>query len=700
MKSARLTVFAGLVLVILLLGLGLHHLGVGWIGVQLDRIRQSAALHPLAAGVLFLMGYICFTALSLPAATLLTLAGGALFGLVGGTVLVSFGASIGACLAFLTARFLLQEAALKRFPRLFERINNGIVKDGAFYLVSLRLVPVVPFFAVNLVAGLTSLSLSRFYLASQIGMLPATIIYVNAGASLGGFASHGAILTPRLVTGLVLLAALPLLAPRLRDMLIARRIYARWPKPKRFDRDVVVIGAGAAGLVAAYVASALKAKVTLVERAEMGGDCLNSGCVPSKALLHAAREGQDFASARAAVQAAIAGIAPHDSRARYAGLGVDVRQGEAFIDSPWQVRAGCDKITTRAIIIAAGAAPVIPPISGLAGCAYATSETLWDIEALPARLVILGGGPIGCEMAQAFALLGSRVTVVEAAPRLMIREDDEVSTLMAQTLLANGVTLLTAHRAIAAQPGMLRVEGPDGACDLSFDRLLLAVGRKPRISGYGLEALGLSLNKPGTIETNPWLQTLYPNIFACGDVAGPYQFTHMAGYQAGFAALNALLAPFWRLRPRYTAVPAVTFTSPEIARVGLNEREAVERHIAYEVTRCDFLELDRAIAEGDIVGFVKVLTKPRNDKILGVTIAGAHAGEMLTGFTIAMQYNLGLKKLLGVIYPYPTRSEAIRAVAGKWRQDHAPKRALVWLERLHRWRRQCWRSDCSPSSRN
>ncbi|MBU6398271.1 MAG: FAD-dependent oxidoreductase, partial [Rhodospirillales bacterium] len=555
MICRRFILLAGLVLLFAVLAAGEHYLGPGWISGEIGTLHGNVEARPIAAAGLFFLAYVALTALSLPASTVLTLASGALFGVVEGSILVSFAATIGASLAFLAARYLLRGFALARFPGWSARIDAGIAKDGVFYLISLRLVPAVPYFAVNLLAGLTSLSLSGFYLASQIGMLPATIIYVNAGASLGGLASHGAILTPRLVTGLVLLAALPLLAPRLRDALTARRFYARWTKPKRFDCDIVVIGGGAAGLVAAYVASALKARVTLIERAAMGGDCLNTGCVPSKALLHAARAGLGFAQAKAAVTAAIAGIAPHDSIERYAALGVDVRHGQAFIESPWQVRAGSDKITTRAIIIAAGAAPVIPPIPGLADCTYATSETLWDIEALPARLVILGGGPIGCEMAQAFAQLGSRVTVVEAAPRLMLREDDEVSVLMAETLSANGVKLLTAHRPIAAQPGMLRVEGPDGACDLPFDRLLLAVGRKPRISGYGLEALGLPLNKPGTIETNPWLQTLYPNIFACGDVAGPYQFTHMAGYQAGFAALNALLAPFWRLRPRYTAVP-------------------------------------------------------------------------------------------------------------------------------------------------
>ncbi|MCB5944674.1 FAD-dependent oxidoreductase [Acidocella sp. KAb 2-4] len=650
-------------------------------------LRQALGAHPVLGPAVFFAAYVVITALSLPIATLLSLAAGALFGVAEGSVLVSFAASLGASLAFLASRFLLRDFALARFPGLFARVNAGIARDGAFYLVSLRLVPAIPFFALNLLAGLTNLSLGRFYLASQIGMLPATVIFVNAGAGLAGLAGHGPVLTPRLATGLVLLALLPVLAPRLRDALTAKHLYARWRKPKRFERDIVVIGGGAAGLVASYVASALKAKVTLIERAEMGGDCLNTGCVPSKALLYAARAGQDFTAARAAVRAAVAGIAPHDSRARYTALGVDVREGQAFIETPWQVRAGCERITTRAIIIAAGAAPVVPPIPGLADCAYATSETLWDIDALPARLVILGGGPIGCEMAQAFALLGSAVTLVEAAPRLLVREDEEVSALIMASLRAAGVEVRTGHRAIAARPGFLRVAGEQGEVDLPFDRLLLAIGRKPRVSGYGLEELGIPLTKPGTIETNDGLQTLYPNIFACGDVAGPYQFTHMAGYQAGFAAINALLAPFWRLRPRYHAVPAVTFTTPEIARVGLNEQEAKARNVAYEVTRYVFTELDRAITEADIAGFVKVLTRPGSDKILGATIVGTDAGEMLTGFTIAMQHGLGLKKLLGVIYPYPTRGEAIRAVAGQWRQAHAPGGALVWLERLHRWRR-------------
>lgn len=664
-----------------LAGLDRHALG----------LRAMVAAHPLVWFAGYFGLYVAATAISLPGAAILTLAAGALFGAIEGTVLVSFASSIGASIAFLIARFLLRDFALSRFPGLFGRIDRGIARDGAFYLVSLRLVPAIPFVAINLLAGLTRLPLRVFYLASQIGMLPATIIYVNAGAGLATLGAHGTILTPRLVIGLLLLAALPIAAPRIRDGIASRRRHAKFPRPKQFDRNLVVIGAGAAGLVTAYVASALRAKVTLVETAAMGGDCLNTGCVPSKALLHAAKSGMDFTAARDAVRAAVMGVAPHDSVERYRDLGVDVRQGHAIIESPWCVVIDGEPITTRAIVIAAGAAPFVPPIPGLADCPYATSETLWDIETLPSRLLVLGGGPIGCEMAQAFARLGSTVTIVEMADRLLIREDDAVSTAMATALERFGVIVLTGHRANAVERDgdnfSLRAEHATATVNLGFDRLLVAIGRTPRTEGYGLERLGIPLTKAKTIETDAWLQTLYPNIFACGDVAGPYQFTHVAGFQGGFAALNALFAPFWRFRPVYRAVPAVTFTEPEIARVGLNRREATAQGLAFEATEYRFDELDRAIAEADTDGFVTVLTARGSDRILGATIVGTNAGEILSGFTIAMQHRLGLKKLMGVIFPYPTRSEAIRAVAGQWRQRHASARGLAILDRLHAWRR-------------
>lgn len=465
----------------------------------------------------------------------------------------------------------------------------------------------------------------------------------------------------------------------------------RFRRPRRFDRNLVVIGAGAGGLVAAYLGATLRARVTLIESGRMGGDCLNSGCVPSKALIHAAAAGLDFAAAKARIQAAIAAITPHDAAARYRALGVDVRAGAARLLDPWRVEIGGETLSTRAIVIAAGADPVIPPLPGLTDAPFVTSETLWDLEALPRRLVILGGGPIGCELAQAFARLGALVTVVERAPRILIREDEAVAAMVAQSMARQGITLLTGHHALAVMRDdagfAVRVEGENGPRDIAFDRLLVAIGRKPRVAGYGLEELGIRLTERGTIATNPWLQTNYPHILACGDVAGPWQFTHMAGHQGAYAALNGLFGWLWRFRPNYAAVPAVTFTTPEIARVGLNEREAQAAGIAYEVTRYDLGELDRALIEGTGEGFVQFLTPPGRDRILGATIVGDGAGEMLAPATLAMRHRLGLRKILATIHPYPTRSEALRAAAGLWRQNHTSARALTWLARLHAWRR-------------
>ena len=692
-RLTRPLLFAAIIAMIIALALSLGgtHLTLAGLQAHSARLTLTVARHPALSLAAYFALYIAATALSFPGALILTLGAGALFGVIEGTILVSFAASIGASLAFLTARFFLRDAALARFGSLFNRIDQGIERDGARYLISLRLAPVVPFVAINLLAGLTTLSLRRFYLASQIGMFPATLIYVNAGASLATLGQHGTILTPHLLIGLLLLAALPIAAPRLRNALTTRRRTAKFTRPQRFDRNIIVIGAGSAGLVASYVASTLRAQVTLIETGAMGGDCLNTGCVPSKALLHAARAGADFTSARAAVQTAITAIAPHDSITRYQSLGVDVRHGHAVITSPWEVHINGETLTSRAIIIAAGAEPIIPDLPGLADCPHATSATLWDLDALPARLVIIGGGPIGCEMAQAFAQLGSQVTLLDVTDRLLTREDDALSAAMLTLLHRDGVTVLTNHRAIAVlnHDGAfsLQAHHHDTTITLPFDRLLLAIGRRPRVTGYGLEQLGIPLSKTHTVETNDGLQTLYPSIFACGDVAGPYQFTHIAGQQGSFAALNALFAPLWRFKPSYRAVPAVTYTHPEFARVGLNEREARAQNIAYELTRYDFTEQDRAITEANTEGFIAVLTKPGSDQLLGAMIVGPGAGDLLTGLTIAIQNRIGLKKLLNVIYPYPTRSEAIRAVAGQWRQNHASPRGLAILARWHRFRR-------------
>ncbi|UOD50042.1 FAD-dependent oxidoreductase [Orrella daihaiensis] len=669
--------------------------------------------------------YLIATAASFPGAVILTLAGGALFGFWLGLLVVSFASSLGALLAFLLARYFLHDAVQSRFTRTLTPINEGVKRDGVFYLMTLRLVPIFPFWLVNLVMGLTPMTATRYYITSQIGMLPGTAVFVLAGTQLAGIESVGDVLSPGLVASLVLLGVFPILAKYCVSFLKRRKIYARWPKPKSFDRNLVVIGAGAGGLVTAYIAAAVKAKVTLIEGHKMGGDCLNYGCVPSKALIRSAKvakglrqatqfgfknvQGEvDFAAVMQRVHNVIKDIEPHDSVERYTDLGVDVLQGHAIITSPWHVQVTLadgsqQTLTTKNIVIAAGAMPFVPPIPGLADIGFLTSDTIWNLTELPKRLVVLGGGPIGCELAQSFARLGSIVTQVEMAPRLLVREDPEVSTQIEQSLAADGVSVLVGHEA-------MRVEIRDGQKTLlvtharpnqttykviaqlaeqpiEFDEILVAVGRSARVTGYGLEDLGIELTARKTIQTNAYLQTLYPNIYAVGDVAGPFQLTHTAAHQAWYAAVNALFGQFKSFKADYSVIPWTIFTDPEVARVGLSESEAKDQGIAFEVTRFELAELDRAIADGSTTGFVKVLTVPDKDKILGATIVGEHAGDLLAEYVLAMRHGLGLNKILSTIHTYPTLAEANKYAAGQWKRTHAPQRLLALLEKLHRFNR-------------
>ncbi|MGB8145260.1 MAG: FAD-dependent oxidoreductase [Chromatiaceae bacterium] len=664
----------------------------------------------LVAGA-YLLVYVAVTALSLPGAAVMTLAGGALFGLWVGTLLVSFASSIGATLAFLVSRWLLRDWVQARYGERLAAVNAGIAKDGALYLFTLRLVPVFPFFVINLLMGLTPIKTRTFYWVSQLGMLAGTLVYVNAGTQLARLDSLSGILSPGLVASFALLGVFPLLAKRLVALVQARKLYAGWQKPRRFDRNLVVIGAGSGGLVTAYIAAAVKARVTLVEQHRMGGDCLNTGCVPSKALIRTAtllaqlRRSQDF-GIRAApaevdfsqvmerVRRVVRTVEPHDSAERYRGLGVDVVAGRARIVSPWAVEitgedGAVQRLATRGIVIATGARPFVPPIPGIEEVGYLTSDNLWDLRTLPRRLVVLGGGPIGAELAQAFARLGSQVTQVEMLPRLLVREDPEVSDLIAERFRAEGILVLVDHRAkqFLVEDGekILVTEHAGADQRIPFDAVLVAVGRVANLTGYGLEELGIPTGR--TIETNAYLQTRYPNIYAVGDVAGPYQFTHTAAHQAWYAAVNALFSGIKRFKVDYRVIPWVTFTSPEVARVGLSEAEAKAQGIAYEVTRYGLDDLDRAIADSDAQGFVKVLTPPGKDRILGVTIVGAHAGELLAEFTLAMKHGLGLNKILGTIHPYPTWSEAAKYAAGEWKRAHAPQTLLAALARFHTWRR-------------
>jgi pyruvate/2-oxoglutarate dehydrogenase complex dihydrolipoamide dehydrogenase (E3) component/uncharacterized membrane protein YdjX (TVP38/TMEM64 family) len=666
----------------------------------------------LTAGIFFAL-YVAVTGLSLPGAAIMTLAAGAIFGLLWGTLIVSFASAIGATLAFLGSRFLFRDAIQRRFGASLAAINRGVEKEGPFYLFALRLVPAFPFFVINLVMGLTSMKTRTFYWVSQLGMLAGTLVYVNAGTQLARIESLAGLVSPGLLGSFVLLGLFPLIAKKIVAALKARKVYAKWPKPARFDRNMVVIGAGSAGLVSAYIAAAVKASVTLVEKHKMGGDCLNFGCVPSKALIRSAkllshiRRAQEFGIRAASadfsfadvmdrVHRVIRAVEPHDSAERYAALGVDVVQGEAKITSPWSVEitrpdGTRQTLTTRSIVIAAGARPFVPPIPGIEEVGYVTSDTLWAMRELPGRLVVLGGGPIGCELAQCFARLGSKVTQVEMLPRIMIREDPEVSGMVAHRFRAEGIDLRvnTKAKRFKVENGQkIMVAEHDGKdLEIAFDVLLCAVGRVARTEGYGLETLGIPVTRQRTVEVNEYMQTIYPNIYACGDVAGPYQFTHTAAHTAWFCAVNALFGRFRKFKVDYSVVPWATFTEPEVARVGLNEIEAKEKGVAYEVTTYGLDDLDRAIADGEAEGLVKVLTVPGKDRILGATIVGEHAGDLIIEYIAAMKHGIGLNKILGTIHIYPTLVEANKYAAGNWKRAHAPQGVLRWLERYHRWAR-------------
>ena len=684
-----------------------QYVSLDYFQAQRAAIEAQVQAYPLRTALLFFGVYVAVTGLSLPGAAIMTLIAGALFGLLWGTVIVSFASTLGATLAFLASRFLLRDWVQQRFGDRLRPINEGIAREGAFYLFALRLVPAFPFFVINLVMGLTPIRTSTYYWVSQLGMFAGTLVYVYAGTQLGAFK-----ISAGLLLAFALLGIFPLLAKKALDALKARKVYAGWTRPARFDRNLVVIGAGSAGLVSAYIAVAVKAKVTLVEKHKMGGDCLNTGCVPSKALIKSAKllatmkhardygfksatVDFDFADVMERVQRVVREIEPHDSIERYTSLGVECLTGEAKIVSPWavEITTAADKqtLTTRGIIIAAGARPFVPTIPGIEETGYLTSDTLWALRRLPQRLLVLGGGPIGCELTQCFARLGSQVTQVEMLPRLMVREDPEFSDLVQQKFRSEGVTVLVNHKAqrFAVENGekVLYCEHNGNTVRIVFDTLLCAVGRVANTTGYGLEELGIPVTKSRTVEVNEFMQTKYPNILACGDVAGPYQFTHTAAHTAWYAAVNGLFGGYKKFRADFSVIPWATFTDPEVARVGLNETEAKEKNIPYEVTTYGIDDLDRAIADSAAHGLVKVLTVPGKDKILGATIAGEHAGDLITEFVSAMKHGIGLNKILGTIHIYPTLAEANKYVAGNWKRNHAPKGLLEWVEKFHAWRR-------------
>ena len=712
-KSVNKTKFIVVALIVIAvisyftLGLG-QYLTLEYAQSQLSSIQDYKNENFFQTALLYFMGYVIATSLSIPGAIIITLLGGAIFGVFWGTLLVSFASSIGATLAFLVSRVLLQDWVQRKFGDYLLPLNKGIEKDGSFYLFSIRMVPLFPFFVVNLLMGLTAIRTTSFYLASQAGMLIGTIVYVNAGSELSQITSLSGLVSAPVLSSLVLLGVFPLITKLMLNGVQRNKALKRFDKPKKFDANVVVIGAGSAGLVASLITAGAKARVILIEKHKMGGDCLNTGCVPSKTIIRSGRimayirrakefgiEGAqgkiDFSAVMARVQDVIKTIEPHDSVERFTSLGVEVELGDAVIESPYLVKVNGRKITTRSIILATGARPFVPPISGLNEIDYLTSDSVWSLDELPKRLLVVGGGPIGCELAQAFSNLGAEVTQVDMADRIMPREDEEVSKIIAKAFREQGIALLTGYKLLKFGAGdsgdYMEADNNGKTVRVDFDKVLLAVGRKANVEGFGLENLSLALTKQGTVEVNEYLQTSLPNIFACGDVAGPYQFTHMASFQAWFASLNAMLGGLWRSKTNYNVVPWATFTDPEVARVGLNETEAVERNIVYELTRYEMEHHDRSLADGEAHGFIKILTVPGKDKILGVTIVGHHAGEVIGEFVFAMTHGMGLKKISAVTHIYPTLLEANKFAANAWRSERLPVKYFPYLEKFFAWRR-------------
>ncbi|HIF9205428.1 TPA: dihydrolipoyl dehydrogenase [Photobacterium damselae] len=678
-------------------------------------LQDTIQTHPVWASLVFFFAYVAVTALSLPGAAIMTLLGAALFGFWWSLVLVSFASTIGATLAFLFSRFILRDWVQTKFGSRLSAINDGVKNQGSFYLLSLRLIPVFPFFLINLLMGLTPIRAKQFFFVSQLGMLPGTAVYVNAGTQLGEINTLSGIISLPVLISLALLGLFPLIAKAVMNQIQARKIYQKWQKPTSFDQNMVVIGAGSGGLVSAYIAAAVKAEVTLIEKHKMGGDCLNTGCVPSKALIRAAHNmveiqraaefgvstgpiAIDFKQVMTRVQKVISKIEPHDSIERYRSLGVNCITGEAIIRSPWEVEVDGKIITTKNIVIATGARPLVPNIPGLQSVNYLTSDTVWSLQEQPQKLLVLGGGPIGCELAQSFARLGTKVTLVEMAPQLLIREDSDAAKLVQDSLIADGVEIKLEHKAMRFE-SIVDANGKtmgkvyldfhnEQQVTVEFDAVLLALGRVANVQGFGLEELGITTTARGTVEVNDYLQTQYSNIYAVGDVVGPYQLTHAASHQAWYAAVNGLFGQFKRFKADDSVIPAATYTSPEVARVGLNEKEATAQGIEFDVVTYDIDDLDRAITDGEDHGFIKVITPKGKDTILGATIVGTNAGDLLAEFTLAMRHNLGLNKILATVHPYPTMSEAVKYTAGVWKRNNAPEKLLEWVAKYHRWMRK------------
>jgi len=459
------------------------------------------------------------------------------------------------------------------------------------------------------------------------------------------------------------------------------------PEPKE-KYQLVVIGGGTAGLVSAAIGAALGADVAMIERRMLGGDCLNYGCVPSKALIAAARawqearrvaarfggpaaEGEgDFAAVMERMRRLRAGISHHDSASRFDELGVDVFIGEGRFSSSQTISVGDQELRFRRAIIATGARPATPAIPGFDEAGYLTNESIFTLTELPKRLGVIGGGPIGCELAQSFARFGSHVTIFDLAPQVLFREDPDAAAVVQAALVDDGVALelgCTIQQIETSDQGKVVVTEDDGAIGRTeVDEILLAVGRLPNVDGIGLEQAGVEFDPRVGVTVDDRLQTTNSRVFAVGDVASKYKFTHMADALAGIAVQNSLF--FGRARASRLVVPWCTYTSPEIAHVGMYETDAMQQGLEVETITVPMAEVDRSILEGTTDGFLRVHLKRGSDQILGATLVSEHAGDIISELTVAITHGIGLGKLAATIHPYPTQAEVIRKAANEWRK--------------------------------
>jgi len=664
---------------------------------------------PVQSVVIYFIAYIVMAGLALPGALIFTLAGGALFGLATGVILASFASTLGALASFLVARFFLHDFVQTRYQQRLTVINQKIQQQGATYLLFLRLVPAFPFFMVNLLMALTPISARTYYIVSQIGMLPATFIFVNAGTELAKISSVDDILSIPLLLSLLLLACLPFISKQLAKRVSCWRLYKSWQRPKKFDYHTIVIGGGAAGLVAAYTTQTLQGKVALIEKHQMGGDCLNTGCVPSKSILRTAKFIHDigqhsnygvqqaefklqFQQVMQRVREKISTIAPKDSIKRYNDMGVDCFQAHAQLLSPWQVEAVSknSKITISAknIILAGGATPNVPTIPGLENINYYTSDNIWHLDHLPEKLLIIGAGPIGCELGQAFVRLGAEVTMINRNERILTNEDPQAAHALQYALQQDGVKILNNFNPLRIDDNSknfsLMGEQHNEILHIAFSHCLIATGRKPSL--LGCEALDIETNSHGQVITNDKQQTNYPNIYACGDITSPLQYTHSASHQAWYAAFNALFRPFKQFNCQLNHIPRAIYTDPEVASLGMSEQQAIQKNIPHEISYFAMDDVDRAITDEATTGFIKVITRRNNDKILGVCIVGEHSSELIAEFVLAKTHNLGLNKILQTVHLYPTRGEINRLVAGQWRQKKFTAYQRKLLKLFQNWR--------------